>query len=284
MQPITLNTGSHIVRGIESSSRGRAVVLTHGNSGSAQLFAELVAKLEGRIARVIALDLPGHGESEHAEDPRARYSIPALASVLARALRLLGTDPVVLVGHSLGGHVMSAALAELAPIHGLMLISAPPLSVRNLASTFKPDPTAGALFRNRLAEVDVERFSRALIEPSPVESATLSRLKTSIARADGRFREALGMSIAAGELSDEARLVAELLAPVALVYGTADRFLDTTCFARCVLRNPWRTGRFPFVGSGHSPHLASPDAMAGLIGDFAEHCFATPPQPRTPSS
>jgi pimeloyl-ACP methyl ester carboxylesterase len=59
--------------------------------------------------RVIAVDLRGHGRSSA---PAAGYSASDLAGDLARLLERLDTGPVVAVGHSLGGVVVSALAVE----------------------------------------------------------------------------------------------------------------------------------------------------------------------------
>jgi len=53
--------------------------------------------------RLVAVDLRGHGESDWAEPPR--YRLEDFASDLDPVLDALAPEPVVLVGHSMGGRV-----------------------------------------------------------------------------------------------------------------------------------------------------------------------------------
>lgn len=85
------------------------IVLVHGAWGQAAAWAEVASILEGLGHAVEALDLPGHGAD------RAPLGAVTLNDCAARvADHLLAGDPAVLVGHSMGGMVISAA-AERAP-------------------------------------------------------------------------------------------------------------------------------------------------------------------------
>jgi pimeloyl-ACP methyl ester carboxylesterase len=91
----------------------RALVLLHGFLGSARNLGTLARGLVQRTGRaVVALDLPGHGESPPLP-PRA--DLAALAHDVLDTARALGLHtPWTLIGHSLGGRVALRA-GELEP-------------------------------------------------------------------------------------------------------------------------------------------------------------------------
>jgi pimeloyl-ACP methyl ester carboxylesterase/predicted ester cyclase len=79
-------------------------VLVHGwCSGRADLRA--LGDALATTYRVIALDAPGHGDSELPSDPDVRLAIPAQADDLAALLDTLDVRDAVLIGHSSGGAV-----------------------------------------------------------------------------------------------------------------------------------------------------------------------------------
>ena len=83
------------------------MLLLHGDSASA-LDWDWVLPALAQDARVLALDLPGHGDSAK---PTAPYSPALFADTVIAFLDALGIDRTVLVGHSMGGLV--AALVAL---------------------------------------------------------------------------------------------------------------------------------------------------------------------------
>src|ERR1700680_4689248 len=85
-------------------------LLVHGASGGAWCWHKLMPELERRGHRALAIDLPGHGEDK---TPLAQVNLAAYAERVADTLKKL-PEPAVLIGHSMGGMVISAA-AELAP-------------------------------------------------------------------------------------------------------------------------------------------------------------------------
>ena len=111
-----LNPPSPTVR--HTFGRGPEIVLVHGLGSSAAHWLP-VARLLARRHTVTMVDLPGHGLANMPEP----FSLEQATLALDRALAEGGDEPVVLVGHSLGG-LVAAAEALRAPkrIRGLVLI------------------------------------------------------------------------------------------------------------------------------------------------------------------
>ena len=80
---------------------GEVLLLLHGMAGSSQTWRSVIKPLSRRF-RVIAPDLPGHGESTK---PRSDYSLGAFAVLLRDLLDELGVTRATIIGHSLGGGV-----------------------------------------------------------------------------------------------------------------------------------------------------------------------------------
>jgi pimeloyl-ACP methyl ester carboxylesterase len=80
---------------------GESILLIHGIAGDSRTWLEVMKRLSKRY-RVLAPDLPGHGESEK---PRGDYSLGAHACFLRDLLGALGIGRATMVGHSLGGGI-----------------------------------------------------------------------------------------------------------------------------------------------------------------------------------
>lgn len=91
-----------------ATGSGEDVVLVHGITESAGSWAPTSERL-ATTHRVISLDLRGHGESGTAD----RYDLEAMAGDVAAVMAAAGSASPHLVGHSLGGAVVSAAGAVL---------------------------------------------------------------------------------------------------------------------------------------------------------------------------
>lgn len=87
---------------------GPAVVLVHGITESSASWDPITERLSGSFD-VTTVDLRGHGESGESND----YGLGAMAGDLAAVIAAAGLDRPHLVGHSLGGAVVSAAGAAL---------------------------------------------------------------------------------------------------------------------------------------------------------------------------
>ena len=104
----------------------RGIVFVHGGAAHAHWWTHVAATFSSEH-RVVALDLSGHGDSDH----RAAYSLEQWAAeVMAVAADAEIEGPPVLVGHSMGGFVAIATAAlhsdELA---GVIVLDSPVAAV-----------------------------------------------------------------------------------------------------------------------------------------------------------
>ncbi|MGB1683138.1 MAG: alpha/beta fold hydrolase [Arenicellales bacterium] len=99
-----------------------AVLALHGWLDNAQSFAPMALFLED--VQILALDLPGHGHSQH-RPVGARYHLLDYLPAVTEAADALGLAEMVLMGHSLGGAI-AGLLAATVPerIHALILLEA----------------------------------------------------------------------------------------------------------------------------------------------------------------
>src|SRR5260370_28966483 len=84
---------------------GSPLVLVHGLTFDRTMWRPALAELALVDARrrVVAVDLPGHGES----DDRENYDIDSVVAILHRVVEEAGVDRPVMVGHSIGAVVVT---------------------------------------------------------------------------------------------------------------------------------------------------------------------------------
>jgi pimeloyl-ACP methyl ester carboxylesterase len=87
----------------KSYGKGKeALVLVHCWTCNLELWSDHIPELSKR-ARVIALDLPGHGLSDK---PQTNYTMDLFAAAIDAVMRDAGVERAVLVGHSMGTPVI----------------------------------------------------------------------------------------------------------------------------------------------------------------------------------
>jgi len=111
----------YVERGGASTPAQRAtpIVFIHG-AGSSHLIWGAQVRALGDVARVMALDLPGHSKSQGS----GRDSITAYAEVVREFLDVLAVERAIIVGHSMGGAIaQTLALAYPDRVAALALIA-----------------------------------------------------------------------------------------------------------------------------------------------------------------
>ena len=108
---------------------GPALIFVHGLSGSWQNWLETIPHF-ARDHRVIALDLPGFGQSEM---PVERISVSGYARMLEELYRVLAIESATIVGTSMGGFIgADFAIRYPRRIERLVLVAAAGLSMEHM--------------------------------------------------------------------------------------------------------------------------------------------------------
>jgi pimeloyl-ACP methyl ester carboxylesterase len=261
------------------------VVLVHGlgatNASMLPLFAAL-----SRDFRVLAPDLPGHGGSQAKGDSHAAGFLGAW---LLAFLRETCTEPVVLVGNSLGGRTaLEAALLSPDDVRGLVLLC-PAVAFRRLRQ-FVP---VVRLVRNEIATLPV-RFPRGLATrglrnlfadasrlPDPWHEAAIDEFLRVIGiRAN---RQAIFSALRHiyldepfGESGFWERLPS-LRPPALFLWGDAD-VLVPAGFARFVEEALPSARSIVLDSCGHVPQFEHPELTADLTRSFIAGIRATDDQ------
>ncbi len=107
----------------DSEQGEKCIVLLHGYLESMLVWEDFIP-LVYKQARIVTLDLPGHGISVVTGEC---HTMEYLADVVAEAMTALGVERFTVVGHSMGGYV-ALALAERHAdrLEGIVLLSSTP--------------------------------------------------------------------------------------------------------------------------------------------------------------
>jgi pimeloyl-ACP methyl ester carboxylesterase len=272
-----------------SHGRGPAVVLLHGVSESAAIWAPLFTKL--RHLRLLAVDLPGHGLSDPIAFRRGQVREHA-RRLIEDILDALGLDEVPVIGHSLGGmfalwHVAagSGRISEVVAI-GEPAVALPgvrvrmPLSlltVRGLGAGVLRSPSPRRVYRLLLAKglgsAEIAAAPDSLIDALRLSARRPENARTvaSLMHAIDLFRRARPESVlTSAEL-------AAIMTPTIFILGSDDPYLSIE-HARPSI-DQIHGARLYEVPAGHAPWLVDVQHVAELIASHSHLCSRQRPAP-----
>ena len=291
--PITPHDRKHVLlHGRDLAYRdlqgtGDPVLLIHGIGSSLDTWADIPDQLSAQGVRVIAVDLPGHGESSKGPGD---YSLGSFACTLRDLLDHLGIDRVHLVGHSLGGGVAmqfayqfpqriasmllesSGGLGEEA-FTGLRAAALPGSELAIRWAINQRTLTAASWLGDKLGRVGITPHA---LSPRALE--TVSWLGEPDRRAAFLATLRSVVSPAGQRVSALDKLHLMESSRVLIVWGDRDPMIPMTHGQRAhTLLEGSRFVVFP--GAGHEPHLHDPDRFVALVADHISRSSepASPP-------
>lgn len=267
--------------------KGPAMLLLHGVGSSSEGWDESAALLAASGARVICVDLPGHGESSR---ERGDYSLGSLASTVRDLIDQLNLGPVILVGHSLGGGISLQFLYQY-PTHvrGLVLVSSGGLGREaNWALRLASLPGSGvvigaAVNKHTLAAYNAAHrtMRRALRRGEEASEHALERFGW-LAESDRRhtFLSTLRsvVDVSGQRVSALEKLHLSRSLPVLIIWGRKDAIIPISHgeLAHSMLEN---SEFVVFDDAAHEPHRTDPQRFATTIAGWRTRHFLTRPQP-----
>ncbi len=233
-------------------------VLIHGAWHGAWCWDKVTPLLEQGGHEVVTLDLPGHGEDR---TPAAEVTLEAYADLVVEALDAL-PEPVVLVGHSLSGTVISQ-VAERRPekIDKLVYVCALLLPSGKSAIEASQEDGGSVILKNAEVQADqghiilsVEGMKEALYHDCPEDFERARRLISPQPLAP------LGtpVEVTEGNFGSVRRTY---------VHTTQDRAVSPAAQERMYTELPCE--KVVSMSTGHLPFFAAPEELAGHLNSLA---------------
>ena len=244
------------------------MVLIHGNSSSSRVFSRQLDGPLGQRFRLIAVDLPGHGASDDAEDPSA-YSLPGHGRAVCAVLDALGIDEAHFVGWSLGGHVALEMAPDLRNPRGFVIFGTPPLtSGEAMSEAFFPNPAMNVTFQDKIESLEASAYVAAFFRPGFADIPPF--FLDDVLRTDGLARSNLGASIGPGEFHDECAVMRDLRTPLAVLHGGEEQLVNGRYFDSVAMPTLWRGAVRMIPDAGHTPQWERPKVFDALIEAFVK--------------
>ena len=229
-------------------SKGKVVILIHGATDNHKVWNPQIATL-AKEHTPIAVDLPGHGESEGSGSTQ----VSEYTDFLKGFVDALGLTEFVLAGHSMGGSISMDFNLRYPGVAGLILVGAaaswqiPQVSI----DLWKTDPVAAKVRSNEFNFG--KNTPRSVIEQHERDGAGISNM------------------VAAGDLEacqvfDIVSQVDRIKVPTLIICGDEDFYAVD---GSKVLEEKIAGSRMEWIKEvGHDPSIESPDVTNRLMGDF----------------
>jgi pimeloyl-ACP methyl ester carboxylesterase len=287
----TIDLAGETLHYADFGGEGPTLVLVHGLGASYTSWLAVAASL-ARRARVVALDLPGFGHS--ARSARGT-TLRVMSEALARFVDAMSSEPVHLVGNSMGGALsilegharpqrIASALLVNPALPAPVGVHVDPRWLKTLAMASVP--MGHRLLQRRAARLGRERLIRDLMDVCCVDATKIPAnvMDALVAEAiecgalpwiDLAFSEATRSLL--GELFFGRRIrkaVREPGVPTLIVHGQRDLVVDVRAVRAAVTTNP-QIELIELPDIGHTPQLEAPDVFLKVASRWFDRVTAT---------
>lgn len=267
------------------SATGIPVVILHG-VGNSKKIAEPFCDIFSREGyRVIAFDLPGHGESPALENISHKKLVSAMAEAVVENLKGMGVDSFALVGISFGGSIAMEIVKKYKEKVIALALQGPPVHGKDLGFTTRLAYKFLYQIRRPVSGPKILYFFANKISPLyewATRKCTFSVVKDKLGKNYSRELDIDFWALCVRALMDiDARGdLKNFHAPILLVDGSSPsyKFTDTTSkLTKLISKN--RNGNVLEAvlvpGVGHELPEAKPYKFAGIIIDFLKRNTST---------
>lgn len=261
-----INTRHGRIRVSDTEGSGLPLLFLHGSSTSRKVFERQCRPKLLEKVRILALDLPGHGESDDAPDPEVAYTLPGLVDTIEEVLEKLNVRSLAVFGWSLGGNLAIEMLARARFVEGILIAGTPPVApgLIGLLRGFHASFDLMLASKPQWSERDIERFEAHCFGHSATPD-----LRNGLARADGQVRSVFSHSLMRGDGHNQRRAVLDADVPVYIVNGAADPFIRHSYLAGFE-----DAARQRFVehieGAGHAAFREKPEPFNAVLEHFVD--------------
>jgi len=239
------------------------VVFIHGNSLSAKTFEKQIGF--STKYNTLFIDLPGHGKNNLSHFSEKDFCLEAYVNYTLEKINASNAKSVVLVGHSLGGHIAIEVAPKLKNVKGILIFGTPPVGKPPaMDKAFLPHPAIPFLFQEKWLHNELQQLIEALTN----DKYNAEIVKRELLLSNGKARTALLTCIGAGKHEDELSIVGNLKIPIAILHGENDVLINQHYFSEISLPTLWRAKVHTIPAGSHCLQMDSPKEFNDLLLQF----------------
>ncbi len=245
------------------------IMFLHGNSLSSETFRYQYQAGTLDELNLLAIDFPGHGDSQWSKNPEKEYSLFGLRDIILELIKKLKIGKFLFAGHSLGGHVAIECLPYLKNCNGIMLWGTPPVKLPlDISEVFLPNPEISLFYKSNLSDDE-----RASLVKQLVQDKHHDLINNIIKKSDPQFRASLSQSLTEGKVSDEKKILQNSNINLALLHGSNDPIIKADYLHKLSELRLWKNNVQVIPNAGHSAQLDNYKAFNSLLLNFTNVCF-----------
>lgn len=257
----------------ESNENARnSLLFIHGNSGSGKFWKPQLESTALEDYHVIAVDLPGHGNSARLNNLH-QYNCIFFAEIIVDILtKYLQGKPCVIVGYSLGANVAAALPLDQKNIKGFALAGSSVIGKAfTPASVLFNGGSANILLSNQNTQEEIMQFYDLLSHLK--NSDYYAQYLEDYYQTDPLFREAFFANTINGQINDGIQQLQAFGIPVLVVFGAEEmiinrNYLETHPF------DVWKNKIEMINDAGHQVSADQPATFNKLLKEYSANQFA----------
>ncbi|MBA3284146.1 MAG: alpha/beta hydrolase [Nitrosopumilus sp.] len=252
----------------DSQGIGKPVLFIHGNSACKESFSKQFETNLPQQYRFIAIDLPGHGNSDKAKDRENTYTISGYADVAIEVIKSLALDKPVVVGWSLGGHIGLNMLQKAQKLAGLLITGTPPIKISSegFQEGFLPLP----LFQTLFKKIEFSRSeANEFMSGGGFDTQKYPFIVDAALKTDGYARHHLVESMSKGVGGNQKEIVEIDDTPLCVVQGKNDLGINNKYITENVnYKNLFNKKVYIIDHSGHAVFWEKPEEFNDILSLF----------------
>lgn len=254
----------------KSSGAGRnAIIFIHGSCMDSTTWLPQLEnnELSGKY-KLIAFDLPGHGQSGWYKNDTTGYRPKKVALLINALLNEYGIERFLLVGLSYGTNIIGEITTPIAGCAGIMLESA---CIVNdsfpAAEILTPGPNGHVIVSPNPTDKELNDYIFLHEKNKEVGERYIKTYRNT----DPSFRVELGKTMAESDVADELENIKKWNLPVCVVFGKEETLIKTGYLNG--YEPLWNKKVYIIENAAHLINEEQPDAFNKLLLSFASGVF-----------
>lgn len=242
------------------------LIFIHGLSMDSQVWKQQFDDPRLSEFNLLAIDLPGHGESDWAQNPLEGYTLNQLGNTIRLVIEKLEITSYLLVGVSLGANILLNSIEKQVGCKGIVVISFPlqkPIDALNFSD---PEFLFGKVYAEKLDSKTIEKYTHLLLKKDAVVPEVLGE---AILKSDPKFRSTLTVQVSLGNYENEQEVILNTEIPVVVVLGADDQIYNTNHLITKPLDGVWKDAIQWISNAGHLPQWDNAESFNQLLVDFS---------------